>query len=28
MEAGIPDHVWSIEEIIDLLDAAKAQDAA
>jgi len=23
MEAGIADHVWSIEEIVDLLDSAK-----
>src|SRR5260370_36794322 len=28
MEAGIADHVWSIEEIVDLLNAAKVQDAA
>ncbi len=28
MEAGISDHVWSIEEIVDLLDTAKMQDAA
>jgi cell fate regulator YaaT (PSP1 superfamily) len=28
MEADISDHVWSIEEIIGLLDAVKAQDAA
>jgi hypothetical protein len=28
MEAGISDHVWSIEEIVDLLDLAKVQDAA
>jgi len=24
MEAGIADHVWSLEEIIDLLDASSA----
>jgi len=28
MEAGIADHVWSVEEIVDLLDAVKVQDAA
>lgn len=28
MEAGIADHVWSIEEIVNLLDTAKVQDAA
>jgi IS1 family transposase len=28
MEAGIADHVWSIEEVVSLLDTAKAQDAA
>jgi hypothetical protein len=28
MEAGISDHVWSIEEIVDLLDAGKVEDAA
>jgi IS1 family transposase len=28
MEAGVSDHVWSIEEIVDLLDNAKIQDAA
>jgi hypothetical protein len=28
MEAGISDHVWPIEEIVDLLDIAKVQDAA
>ena len=28
MEAGIADHVWSIEEIVDLLHTATVQDAA
>jgi hypothetical protein len=28
MEAGISDHVWSIEEIVGLLNTAKVQDAA
>src|SRR5712664_2092294 len=28
MESGVSDHVWSIEEIVNLLDAAKVQDAA
>ena len=27
MEAGIADHVWTIEEIVGLLDAPKAVDA-
>jgi hypothetical protein len=28
MEAGIADHVWSIEEIVNLLATATVQDAA
>lgn len=28
MEAEIADHVWSIEEVISLLDAERMQDAA
>jgi len=28
MEAGISDHVWSIEEIVDLLDRVKAEAVA
>jgi len=28
MEAGIADHVWSIEEVVGLLDATKFRDAA
>jgi IS1 family transposase len=28
MEAGVSKHVWSIEEIVNLLDVAKVQDAA
>jgi len=28
MEAGISGHVWPIEEIVDLLNVAKVQDAA
>jgi len=28
MEAGIAEHFWSIEEVVDLLDAAKGEDAA
>jgi len=28
MEAGIADNVWSIEEIVDLLDTAKVQRTA
>lgn len=28
MEAGITDHVWSIEEVVSLLDAAPAREAA
>lgn len=27
MEAGITDHVWTIEEIVDLLDGAKNERA-
>jgi hypothetical protein len=28
MEAGIANHAWTIKEIVDLLDAARVQDAA
>lgn len=28
IEAGISDHVWPIEEIVELLDAAKVRNAA
>ena len=28
MEAGIADHAWSIEELVDLLDKTEIQDAA
>jgi hypothetical protein len=28
MEAGITDHVWTIEEVVNLLSSAKVQNAA
>jgi len=28
MEAGIADYVWSIEEVVSLLETAKAENAA
>jgi len=28
MEAGISDHLWSVEEVINLLETARIRDAA